>query len=127
MSGSPPALFGLLQTVDRDEMLRKLVDIQYQRNDYDFHRGTFRVRGDTVEIFPAYEEQRAVRVEFFGDQVEAMYEIDALRGKVIRKLQSIAIYPASHYVTTSDRMEIAVRDIRAELKELHESSPTENR
>ena len=89
-------------------MLRKLVDIQYQRNDYDFHRGTFRVRGDTVEIFPAYEESRAVRVEFFGDEVEALYEIDPLRGKVIRKLQSVAIYPASHYVTTSDRMEIAV-------------------
>ena len=108
-------------------MLRKLVDIQYQRNDYDFHRGTFRVRGDTVEIFPAYEEQRAVRVEFFGDQVEALYEIDALRGKVIRKLQSVAIYPASHYVTTSDRMEIAVRNIRAELKERLEFYRAENR
>ncbi|MGB3551277.1 MAG: DEAD/DEAH box helicase family protein, partial [Candidatus Binatus sp.] len=111
--GEPEVYFEMLvfleegQTIDRDKMLRKLVDIQYQRNDYDFHRGTFRVRGDTVEIFPAYEEQRAVRVEFFGDQVEAMYEIDALRGKVIRKLQSVAIYPASHYVTTSDRMEIA--------------------
>ena len=99
----------------------------YQRNDYDFHRGTFRVRGDTVEIFPAYEEQRAVRVEFFGDQVEAMYEIDALRGKVIRKLQSVAIYPASHYVTTSDRMEVAVRNIRTELKERLEFFRTENR
>ena len=75
------------QTMERDRVLRKLVDIQYQRNDYDFHRGTFRVRGDTVEIFPAYEEQRAVRIEFFGDQVEAIYEIDPLRGKVIRKLQ----------------------------------------
>ena len=131
--GEPEVYFEMLvfleegQTIDRDKMLRKLVDIQYQRNDYDFHRGTFRVRGDTVEIFPAYEEQRAVRVEFFGDQVEAMYEIDALRGKVIRKLQSVAIYPASHYVTTSDRMEIAVRDIRAELKERLEFFRTENR
>src|ERR1700682_3407598 len=121
--GEPEGYFEMLvfleegQTIDRDKMLRKLVDIQYQRNDYDFHRGTFRVRGDTVEIFPAYEEQRAVRVEFFGDQVEAMYEIDALRGKVIRKLQSVAIYPASHYVTTSDRMEVAGRNIRDELKE----------
>src|SRR5277367_1837996 len=115
------------QHIDRDRVLRKLVDIAYQRNDYDFHRGTFRVRGDTVEIFPAYEEQRAVRVEFFGDQVEAMYEIDALRGKVIRKLQSIAIYPASHYVTTSDRMEVAVRDIRAELRERLEYYRAENR
>jgi excinuclease ABC subunit B len=115
------------QTLDRDRMLRKLVDIQYQRNDYDFHRGTFRVRGDTVEVFPAYEEQRAVRIEFFGDQVEALYEIDALRGKVIRKLQSVAIYPASHYVTTSDRMEVAVRDIRVELKDRLEFYRRENR
>jgi len=131
--GEPEVYFEMLvfleegQTIDRDKMLRKLVNIMYERNDYDFHRGTFRVRGDTVEIFPAYEEQRAVRVEFFGDQVEAMYEIDALRGKVIRKLQSIAIYPASHYVTTSDRMEIAVRDIRAELKERLEYFRAENR
>ena len=108
-------------------MLRKLVDIQYQRNDYDFHRGTFRVRGDTVEVFPAYEESRAVRIEFFGDQVEALYEIDPLRGKVIRKLQSVAIYPASHYVTTSDRMETAVRNIRAELRERLEFFRAQNR
>jgi excinuclease ABC subunit B len=131
--GEPEVYFEMLvfleegQTIDRDKMLRKLVDIRYERNEYDFHRGTFRVRGDTVEIFPAYEEQRAVRVEFFGDQVEALYEIDALRGKVIRKLQSVAIYPASHYVTTSDRMEIAVQDIRAELKERLEFYRTENR
>ena len=131
--GEPEVYFEMLvfleegQTIDRDKMLRKLVNIMYERNDYDFHRGTFRVRGDTVEIFPAYEEQRAVRVEFFGDQVEAMYEIDALRGKVIRKLQSVAIYPASHYVTTSDRMEIAVRDIRAELKDRLEFFRAENR
>ncbi len=121
--GEPEVYFEMLvfleegQNVERDRMLRKLVDIHYQRNDYDFHRGTFRVRGDTVEVFPAYEESRAVRVEFFGDQVEALYEIDPLRGKVIRKLQSVAIYPASHYVTTSDRMETAVHNIRAELKE----------
>src|ERR1700731_143095 len=131
--GEPEVYFEMVvfleegQTIDRDKMLRKLVDLHYQRNDYDFHRGTFRVRGDTVEIFPAYEEQRAVRVEFFGDQVEAMYEIDALRGKVIRKLQSVAIYPASHYVTTSDRMEVAVRNIRTELKERLDFFRTENR
>jgi excinuclease ABC subunit B len=131
--GEPEVYFEMVvfleegQTIDRDKMLRKLVDLHYQRNDYDFHRGTFRVRGDTVEIFPAYEEQRAVRVQFFGDQVEAMFEIDALRGKVIRKLQSIAIYPASHYVTTSDRMETAVRNIRAELKDRLEFFRTENR
>jgi len=79
--GEPEVYFEMLvfleegQTIERDRVLRKLVDIQYQRNDYDFHRGTFRVRGDTVEIFPAYEENRAVRVEFFGDEVEALYEI----------------------------------------------------
>jgi excinuclease ABC subunit B len=131
--GEPEVYFEMLvfleegQTIERDRVLRKLVDIQYQRNDYDFHRGTFRVRGDTIEVFPAYEESRAVRIEFFGDQVEALYEIDPLRGKVIRKLQAVAIYPASHYVTTSDRMETAVRNIRLELKERLEFFRRENR
>ncbi|HKN00159.1 MAG TPA: excinuclease ABC subunit UvrB [Candidatus Binataceae bacterium] len=131
--GEPEVYFETLvfveegQTVERDRVLRKLVDIAYQRNDYDFHRGTFRVRGDTVEVFPAYEESRAVRIEFFGDQIESLYEIDPLRGKVIRKLQSVAIYPASHYVTTSDRMERAVSTIRAELKERLEFFRQENR
>src|SRR5487761_1460588 len=120
--GEPEVYFEMLvfveegQTIERDRVLRKLVDIQYQRNDYDFHRGTFRVRGDTVEVFPAYEESRAVRIEFFGDQIESLSEIDPLRGKVIRKLQAVAVYPASHYVTTSDRMERAVVGIREELK-----------
>src|SRR5271168_4809778 len=131
--GEPEVYFDMVafleegQRIERDRVLRKLVDIQYQRNDYDFHRGTFRVRGDTVEIFPAYEESRAVRVEFFGDQVEALYEIDPLRGKVIRKLQAVAIYPASHYVTTSDRMQIAVHDIKEELRERLEYYRAENR
>ena len=131
--GEPEVYFEMLvfveegQTMERDRVLRKLVDIHYQRNDYDFHRGTFRVRGDTVEVFPAYEESRAVRIEFFGDQIEGLYEIDALRGKVIRKLQSVAIYPASHYVTTSDRMERAVSTIRAELKERLELFRSENK
>jgi excinuclease ABC subunit B len=131
--GEPEVYFEMLvfleegQIIERDRVLRKLVDIQYQRNDYDFHRGTFRVRGDTVEVFPAYEESRAVRIEFFGDQVEGLFEIDPLRSKVIRKLQAVAIYPASHYVTTSDRMEIAVRNIRAELKERLEFFRRENR
>jgi len=116
--GSPEAYFDMLLflerdgVVDRDQVLRKLVDIQYQRNDYDFHRGTFRVRGDVVEIFPAYEEARALRVEFFGDQIESIGEIDPLRGQVLRRLDKIAIYPASHYVTTPDRMELAIRAIR---------------
>src|ERR1700693_3506328 len=131
--GEPEVYYEMLafleegQTIERDRVLRKLVDIQYQRNDYDFHRGTFRVRGDIVEVFPAYEESRAVRVEFFGDQVEALYEIDPLRGKVIRKLQSVAIYPASHYVTTEGRMEEAVRNIRTELKDRLELFRSENR
>lgn len=121
--GSPEAYFDMLLFLergvqaDRDQVLRKLVDIQYQRNDYDFHRGTFRVRGDVVEVFPAYEDARAIRVEFFGDQVEAIAEIDPLRGQVLRRLDKIAIYPASHYVTTPDRMELAITAIRHELKE----------
>jgi excinuclease ABC subunit B len=131
--GEPEVYFEMLvfleegQIIDRDRVLRKLVDIQYQRNDYDFHRGTFRVRGDTVEVFPAYEENHAVRIEFFGDQVESIQEIDPLRGKVLRKLQSVAIYPASHYVTTSDRMENAVANIRIELRERLEYFRKENR
>ncbi len=131
--GEPEVYFEMLvfveegQTIERDRVLRKLVDIQYQRNEYDFHRGTFRVRGDTIEVFPAYEESRAVRMEFFGDQIEALYEIDALRGQVIRKLQSVAIYPASHYVTTSDRMEAAVRNIKTELSERLDFFRSQNR
>src|SRR6202795_3362119 len=131
--GEPEVYFEMLafleegQTIERDRVLRKLVDIQYQRNDYDFHRGTFRVRGDIVEVFPAYEESRAVRVEFFGDQVWALYERAPLRGKVIRKLQTVCIYPASHYVTTEGRMEEAVRNIRTELKERLELFRTENK
>ncbi len=105
--GSPETYFELIlfveenTQVERDALLRKLVDIQYQRNDFDFHRGTFRVRGDVVEVFPAYEEAKAIRFEFFGDTVEAIAEIDPLRGKVLRRLDKITIYPASHYVTTS--------------------------
>ena len=131
--GEPEVYFEMLvfleegQIIDRDRVLRKLVDIQYQRNDYDFHRGTFRVRGDTIEVFPAYEENHAVRIEFFGDQVESIQEIDPLRGRVLRKLQSVAIYPASHYVTTSDRMENAVTNIRTELRERLEYFRKENR
>jgi excinuclease ABC subunit B len=121
--GSPEAYFDMLvflecnAPADRDRVLRKLVDIQYQRNDYDFHRGTFRARGDVVEVFPAYEEARAVRIEFFGDAVEAIAEIDPLRGQVLRRLDKVAIYPASHYVTTPERMELALSGIRQELGE----------
>lgn len=121
--GSPESYFDLIlfveenSQVDRDALLRKLVDIQYQRNDFDFHRGTFRVRGDVVEIFPAYEESKAVRIEFFGDTVDAIAEIDPLRGKVLRRLEKITIYPASHYVTTSGRVKRAAVAIQEELEE----------
>ena len=121
--GSPESYFDLIlfveesSEVDRDALLRKLVDIQYQRNDFDFHRGTFRVRGDVVEVFPAYEESRAIRIEFFGDTVDAIAEIDPLRGKVLRRLDKIAIYPASHYVTTSSRLKRATKAIQEELTE----------
>jgi excinuclease ABC subunit B len=121
--GSPASYFDMLvflergATVERDVILRKLVDMQYQRNDYDFHRGTFRVRGDVVEVFPAYEEARAVRVELFGDTVESLAEIDPLRGRVLRRLERVAVYPASHYVAGEEVLKRAVESIRAELEE----------
>jgi excinuclease ABC subunit B len=120
--GSPEAYFDLMvyleekATVNRDQMLRKLVDIQYQRSDYDFHRGTFRVRGDIVEVFPAYEDRAALRIEFFDETIEAIHEIDAIRGKALRRVEKATIYPASHYVTGQDRMKQAVLGIRDELR-----------
>ena len=101
----------------RDAMLRRLVAMQYFRNDYDFHRDTFRVRGDRVEIFPAYEDDKAVRVEFFGDTIEGIYEIDPLLGKVVRPLKRVIIYPATHYVTSRVTLNHAVKSIKEELKE----------
>ena len=121
--GSPEAYFGMLislkpgMTLERDDLLRRLVEIQYSRNDIDFHRGTFRVRGDCVEIFPAYEEKRALRVEFWGDEVEAIREIDPIRAAVIGELPQTAIFPASHYVAGRPALENAVRRIREELAE----------
>jgi excinuclease ABC subunit B len=103
--------------VDRDRFLRRLVELQYERNDLDFHRGTFRVKGDVVEVFPAYEAETAVRIEWWGDQVEAVSEIDPLRGKIKRKLDDVTIFPASHYATPADQMKRAVENIRVELKE----------
>jgi excinuclease ABC subunit B len=101
----------------RHELLRRLVDIQYERNDADFHRGTFRVRGDVVEVFPAYEEAKAIRIELFGDDVEAIREIDPLRGKVIRSFERYAIFPGSHYVTPEPDRIRAIASIREELRE----------
>lgn len=103
--------------VDRNELLRNLVGIQYDRNDIDFHRGTFRVRGDLVEIFPPYEDERVIRVEFFGDVIERLSLTDPLRGHRIRDLNRIDVYPGSHYVTTEENMKRAVRDIEAELED----------
>ncbi|RJR43368.1 MAG: excinuclease ABC subunit UvrB [Deltaproteobacteria bacterium] len=121
--GSPEAYHGMLLYLeegmekDRKDVLRKLVDILYERNDLDFHRGTFRVRGDRVEIFPAYEEDRAIRIEFWGDTVESIKEIDPLRGTTLRTLKKITVYPASHYVTTDLRRSLALEAIEAELAE----------
>ena len=102
------------QDLARKEILKGLVDIQYKRNDYLFERGTFRVRGDTVEVFPAYEEQ-AVRIELWGDEVERISRFDPLSGEVITLLERTAIYPASHYVTARSTIEEIVPDIRDEL------------
>jgi excinuclease ABC subunit B len=121
--GSPEAYQGLLlhldrgQHIEREKVLRKLVEIHYQRSDMDFHRGTFRVRGDVVEIFPAHEEERAVRIEFFGNEVERILEIDPLWGKAVGELSRLAVYPASHYVTTRPMLEQAIKNIQAELQE----------
>ena len=105
------------QEFRRDRLLRRLVDIQYQRNDIDFHRGTFRVRGDVVEIFPAHSENLAVRVEYWGDEIERIVEIDPMRGKVLEELDNYGIYPGSHYVTPDDHRKRAIESIREELLE----------
>src|SRR5215216_7233066 len=107
-------LFQDQMEITRDHILNKLVEIQYQRNDMDFHRGTFRVRGDVVYIFPAHEEETAIRVEFFGDVVDAIWEIDPLRGEPLRRLTKMAIYQASHYVTTQENLKRAIEDIGVE-------------
>ncbi len=131
--GSPEAYQNMLvhlidrQSSDRDDVLRKLVEIQYKRNDMDFHRGTFRVRGDVVEVFPAYEETLAVRIEFFGDEVDGIYEIDPLRGKVLRALDRVAIYPASHYVTERSRLLESADLILEEMRERVEFYYSNNR
>jgi excinuclease ABC subunit B len=104
-------------TLVRDDLLRRLVDMLYERNDHDFHRGTFRVRGDVVEIFPQYEAERALRVEFFGDEIDAISEIDPLRGAVVGRPKRAMVYPASHYVATDDILKRAVDGIRGELGE----------
>jgi len=121
--GSPEAYHGMLlflekgQHLERNDILRKLVDIQYARNDFDFQRGTFRVRGDVVEIFPASHESTAIRIELFGDEIDAISEFDPLLGTALQKLDKIAIYPNSHYVIPESRMKAAVDGIHDELRE----------
>jgi excinuclease ABC subunit B len=120
--GSPELYRDLIVTiiegveVKRNDLLKKLVEIQYERNDIDFHRGAFRVRGDTVEIFPAYEEEKAIRVEFFGDHVESITEVDPLCGVPLKKVKFVSIYPATHYVTEADMRKRAIRSIQDELR-----------
>jgi excinuclease ABC subunit B len=121
--GSPEAYHDMLlylerdKTISREEALKKLVEIHYERGDYDFVRGRFRVRGDVLDIYPVHEEDRAVRIHFFGDVIEAVQEIDPLTGKAVRELNRMTIYPATHYVTTVDIRERAIGQIKEELKE----------
>jgi excinuclease ABC subunit B len=121
--GAPEDYLGMRVDIEldtefgRDEFLFSLVAMQYDRNDMDFHRGVFRVRGDRVEVFPAYEEDKAIRIDFFGDQIEAISEIDALRGKVNKRLKRTTIFPASHYVTQKTTLKKAMETIIEELKE----------
>src|SRR6266852_3413120 len=121
--GSPEVYHGMLLYVEegadirREAILKKLVEIQYQRNDSDFHRGTFRVRGDVVEIFPASSEDLSLRIELFGDQVDAIHEIDPLTGKSLRRLSKVAVYPNTHYLIPPDRFDRALSGIETELDE----------
>ena len=102
---------------DRDDIIKKLIEIQYERNDINFTRGTFRVRGDILEIFPANTDERAIRIEFFGDEIDRITEIDYLTGKIVGLRNHVVIFPASHYVTTKERIDQAVIDIEEELKD----------
>src|SRR4029453_204336 len=118
--GSPAAYCGVMlplergQRIEREQILRKLVEIQYERNDHDFNRGVFRVRGDIVEVYPSYEDQ-ALRIELFGDEVDELVSFDPLTGKMLRRHDKIAIYPKTHFVTSRDRTKRAVESIKEEL------------
>ncbi|MED4402802.1 excinuclease ABC subunit UvrB [Metabacillus fastidiosus] len=103
--------------IERNELLRRLVDVQYERNDIDFQRGRFRVRGDVVEIFPASKDEHCIRVEFFGDEIDRIREVDALTGEIIGDREHVAIFPASHFVTREEKMQVAIKNIEAELEE----------
>ena len=131
--GAPEDYLGMRVDIEldmemgRDDFLFNLIAMQYERNDMDFHRGVFRVRGDRVEVFPAYEEEIAIRLDFFGDQIEAIAEIDALRGTVNRRLSHMTIFPASHYVTKKTTLKKAAKTILAELKDRMEYFRNENK
>jgi excinuclease ABC subunit B len=118
--GSPEAYYGMLlplargQRIDRDQILRKLVEIQYERNDLEFGRGSFRVRGDVIEVHPSYEDT-ALRIELFGDEVDELVTIDPLTGRVLRRHDQVTVFPKSHFVTSRDRTRLAVDTIREEL------------
>ncbi len=103
--------------IERNALLRRLVDVQYERNDIDFKRGTFRVRGDVVEIFPASRDEHCIRIEFFGDEIDRIREVDALTGEILGSRDHVAIYPASHFVTREEKMKIAIENIEKELEE----------
>jgi excinuclease ABC subunit B len=130
--GSPEAYYGMLlplqlrQRIDRDQILRKLVEIQYERNDTEFNRGTFRVRGDIVEVVPSYEEH-ALRIGLFGDEVDELAWFDPLTGKVIRRVEKVAVYPKSHFVTSRDRTKRAVEAIKHELEECRSQLESEGK
>jgi excinuclease ABC subunit B len=115
------------QEITREQLLRDLVGMHYQRNDVDFHRGTFRVRGDRVEVFPAYEENEALRIDFFGDTIDALHQVDPLRGVALKSIQGATIFPASHYVTSRITRKRAMDSILAELKDRIEWFRNENR
>ena len=103
--------------IGRNELLRKFVDIQYERNDINFIRGTFRVRGDVVELFPASRDERCIRIEFFGDEIDRIREVDALTGEIMAEREHVAIFPASHFVTSEEKMVKAIENIEIELEE----------
>jgi len=113
--------------LERNQLLRKLVDIQYDRNDIDFKRGTFRVRGDVVEIFPASRDEHCIRIEFFGDEIDRIREVDALTGEILGERNHIAIFPASHFVTREEKMKIAIENIEKELEERLEHLRADNK
>src|SRR6186997_1171048 len=130
--GSPDAYYGLVlplekgQRIDRDQILRKLVEIQYERNDHDFSRGNFRVRGDIIEVYPSYEEQ-GLRIELFGDEIDELASFDPLTGKTLRRHDKIAVYPKSHFVAPRERTRRAVETIKEELVERRAQLESEGR